>query len=75
MRRRKCKGQASIEFAAVLIIIFFLVYGLIRIFRWAGLDLAERRWAAEMRGSSMEQQLAPNFYRPKRLHTVFESGN
>ena len=45
MKSFKSYAQSTIEFTFVLIVIFFLVYGLIRIFRWAGMDLAERRWA------------------------------
>ena len=71
------KAQSTIEFTFVLIVIFFLSYGLLRIFRWAGMDLAERRWAHEQllaNGTTAEQQLAPDFYRPKRLHIMFKGG-
>ena len=72
------KGQSTIEFTFTLIVIFFLAYGLIRVFRWVGLDMAERRWAQEqsitLNGTSAEQQLAPDFYRPKRLHVSFKDG-
>ena len=70
-------GQSTIEFTFTLIVICFLAYGLIRVFRWAGMDLAERRWAHEQslaNGATVEQQLAPDFYRPKRLHVTFKGG-
>ena len=68
-------AQSTIEFTFVMVIIFLLAYGLIRIFRWAGLDLAERRWAHEQiitdKSLSTEQQLAPEFYRPKRINSSY----
>ena len=39
------RAQSTIEFTFAMIIVLLLVFGLIRIFRWAGMDLAERRWA------------------------------
>ncbi len=46
-RRRPRSAQVTIEFAFCLIIVAVLVYGLVRAFRWAGLDLAERRAKAD----------------------------
>ena len=75
IRRRRISGQSTIEFTFVLIVILFLAYGMIRIFRWAGMDLAERRWANDKVMTdpklSTEEQLAPDFYRPKRLNSVY----
>jgi hypothetical protein len=68
-------AQSTMEFTFVLIVIFFMVYGLIRVFRWGGMDLAERRWAHDTTLSNeslpMENRLAPDFYRPKRINSVF----
>ena len=70
----KTQAQSTIEFTFVLIVIFFLAYGLVRVFRWAGMDLAERRWAHEDvltdPTSNTDQQLNPDFYRPKRMNSV-----
>lgn len=71
---RNNKGQSTIEFTFALIVIFFIVYGLIKVFAWGGFDLAERRWAHEKqltKDASTEEQLAPDFYRPKRINSVF----
>lgn len=38
-------GQALIEFAFCMIVILLMIYGTIMVFRWTGLDLAERRAA------------------------------
>ena len=65
------KAQSTIEFTFVLIVIFFMVYGLIRIFRWAGMDLANRRywqesvmWGTSQGGDPASQLSAGDFYQP-----------
>ena len=68
-------GQSTIEFTFVMIAILLLTYGLIRIFCWAGLDLAERRFTHEQvltNGATAVEQLVPDFYRPKRLNSVYK---
>ncbi|MBI4308989.1 MAG: pilus assembly protein [Candidatus Omnitrophica bacterium] len=76
MKNSPKRGQSTIEFTFVLVVIIFLVYGLIRVFRWAGMDLAERRFAYEksFSGNTVEEQLRPDFYRSKRLHMTFKDG-
>jgi hypothetical protein len=37
-------AQSTIEFAFAMIIIMFLIYGMVQVFRWAGMDLAQRRY-------------------------------
>lgn len=72
--RIKKKAQATVEFTFALIVIFFITYGLIKVFRWSGFDLAERRWAHETLLTSdvpTEQQLRPDFYRSKRINSVY----
>lgn len=75
---RKTLGQSSIEFTFALVVIFLLAYGLIRIFRWVGMDLAERRWEHEQvltnQSLSPQEQVKPDFYRPKRINSVFQRG-
>ena len=71
----KTRAQSTIEFTFVMIVILLLAYGLIRVFRWVGMDLAERRWTHEQvltGGATTQEQLAPDFYRPKRLNSVFK---
>ena len=71
----KIRGQSTIEFTFVLIVIFFLTYGLIRAFRWAGMDLAERRWTQDHTLTNCQGDQTPclssDFYRPKRIGGVF----
>jgi hypothetical protein len=42
--REKTKAQSTLEFTFGMIVIVFLVYGMVQIFRWAGMDLVQRRW-------------------------------
>ena len=71
------KAQSTIEFTFVLIVIFLMAFGLIRVFRWAGMDLAERRWAHDHTLANeqltTEEQLNPDFYRPKRMNSVYRN--
>ena len=39
------KGQVMLEFAFCMIILFLMMYGIIMIFRWVGLDLGQRQQA------------------------------
>ncbi len=79
-------GQVTVEFAFCLIIVAVLMYGLVKAFRWAGLDLAERRLASEtdltmnidenwdpaaVNVSGPARQLVSNYYKTKRMSLVF----
>ena len=41
------KAQSTIEFTFAMIAIMFLIYGMVMVFRWAGMDLAQRRFAQD----------------------------
>ena len=41
---KNIKAQSTIEFTFAVIAIMFLIYGMIQVFRWAGMDLANRRF-------------------------------
>ena len=41
------KAQSTIEFTFAMIAIMFLVYGMVMVFRWAGMDLANRRFVQD----------------------------
>ena len=41
------KAQSTIEFTFAVIVIMFLIYGMIQVFRWAGMDLANRRFVQD----------------------------
>lgn len=42
--RENIKAQSTIEFTFAVIAIMFLIYGMVMVFRWAGMDLAQRRY-------------------------------
>ena len=42
-------GQVTIEFTFCMVVVMLMVYGVIMVFRWTGVDLADRRIAHEKR--------------------------
>ncbi len=38
------KAQSTIEFTFAMVVIMFFIYGMVQVFRWAGMDLAQRRY-------------------------------
>lgn len=41
------KAQSTIEFTFAVIVVMFLIYGMVQVFRWAGMDLAQRRYVQD----------------------------
>jgi hypothetical protein len=41
------KAQSTLEFTFGVVVTMFIIYGLVQVFRWAGMDLAQRRWAQD----------------------------
>jgi len=76
-------AQSAIEFTFCMVIVTLLAYGVMKAFRWVGLDLAERRAAHdgiitapidEGWGDFEDgplKQLSPGFYRRKKMGLVF----
>ena len=79
-------GQVTVEFTFCMVIVILLMYAVVKAFRWAGVDLAERRAASEgtfitninekwantlVNTQGPGKQLVSNFYRTKRLGMVF----
>ena len=77
--RLKTRAQSTIEFTFTMIIVLLLVYGLVRVFRWTALDLADRRIAHETvledNRLSTRLQVDPNFSRPRKIHGIFHGFN
>jgi hypothetical protein len=46
-RSFKTVAQSTIEFTFAVVGIMFLIYGMVMVFRWAGMDLANRRFMQE----------------------------
>ena len=83
---KRSPAQVSIEFTFCMIIIVMLMYGIVKAFRWAGMDLAERRAAndqifsinineqwetGKINTEGVAKQLVANFYRTKSMVLVF----
>ena len=79
-------AQVTIEFTFCMIVIVLLMYALVKAFRWAGMDLAERRasndqiftvsinedWGSGLINTEGPgKQLVSDFYRTKRMGLVF----
>ncbi len=67
------RGQSTIEFVFALIAGMFLLYGMVQVFRWVGMDMAQRQYAynasfnkAMTTGNT--EQLQSVVYRPSRLN-------
>jgi hypothetical protein len=73
-RRRGAPGQVIIEFTFCLIIVLLMIYGVTKVFFWAGRDLVERRKAHDellISGGSPPQQIAPDFYTPVKMNAIW----
>ena len=71
--RGKSKAQSTVELTFVMIAICLLAYGMVRILRFIGMDLGERRWTQEdtlTTGNDVLRQLSPDFYRAKRMNSA-----
>jgi hypothetical protein len=56
------KAQSTIEFTFAMVVVVFLIYGMVMVFRWAGMDLANRRISQDNSltyGSNPYSQLNP----------------
>jgi len=82
---RTHKGQVILEFCLCMFIILLMIYALIEILRWTGLDLYSRRKAHEnnLRKAISEdysasapthgplKQISPYFYSSRDMHAVW----
>ena len=41
------KGQATIEFTFAMVVIALVIFGLIKVYQWTGMDYAEHAWDRE----------------------------
>ena len=71
MTTQKKNGQVVLEYAAGMTILCVIIAGMIAIFRWGLMDMAERRYDhdAVLKNSALltEEQLNPNFHQTRRL--------
>jgi len=85
-KARLISAQVIIEFTFSMIIIFLMIYGLMMIFRWTGMDLAFRRISHEDvltntieraytdPGDGPLKQLSPYFHTPTKMNAVWDEG-
>ncbi len=77
------RAQVIIEYTFCMIIVFLMIYAAIKIFRWTGLDLAERRKNHDAvlisnidrndgsTGGPLKQ-IDPYFSRPIKMNTIWD---
>jgi Flp pilus assembly protein TadG len=74
MEQKNKKGQVILEFMFCMFVLFFMIYGIIEIFRWTGTDMAQARRAHEdllkNRALSSEAQIDPDFYTPSPFRAL-----
>ena len=73
--RMRVSGQSTIEFAFAMMVTLILVFALFMVFRWVGLDYADRRITHEkiLTDDTLrpEQQLVPDFYKPRKIDAAY----
>ena len=78
------KAQSTLEFTFAMIVILFLIYGMVQVFRWSGMDLAQRRFAFDNSitadpGADPAKQLSGDFDRVQPMaasyHGTVADGN
>ena len=77
------EGQVFIEFTFCFVVILLMLFSIIMVLRWAGVDLAQRRRAHDetiVRGSVPDgrtdarvpmRQMDPYFYNPVKMNAVW----
>ena len=72
---KKKKAQSITEFSAGMVVLCLILYGMVEIFRWGMMDLAERRFDHDRsfsnRTLSTESQLNPNFHDVRPMDTLW----
>ena len=73
--KRNKRGQSTIEFTFAMTVALIMLFALLMVFRWVGLDLADRRFTHDRTLSNFalrpEQQLNPDFYKPRKIDAAY----
>lgn len=73
------KGQSTIEFTFAMMVTLILVVALLLVFKWVGMDYANRRFTHDQTLSNdllrPEQQLNPDFYRTRKIDATYRGLN
>ena len=69
------KAQSIIEFTAGMVILCLIIYGMVEIFRWGMMDMAERRFDHDhsllSQAGNTQQQLDPNFHQTRPMDALW----
>lgn len=77
-------GQITLEFLFCMVVVLLMIYGIIYVFRWTGVDLAQRRIAHDTRIGNFrssigprtaheeERQMDPYFYTPVGMDAIWK---
>ena len=69
------KGQVILEFTFCMIIVLLMIYGVVKVFHWAGEDMVERRKAHDgtLRAATLPvHQIDPYFYTPVKMNAIWD---
>ena len=85
VRRNPKNAQVSVEFMFCMMIVLLMIYATVMIFRWAGVDLIERRRSHDFLlysdiqqsygsfGAGPAKQIDPYFYEPVKMNAIFNN--
>ena len=69
------KGQVILEFTFCMIVVLLMIFGVMKVFHWAGKDIVERRIAHDdllFSEVSPRDQIDPYFYAPVKMNAIWE---
>ena len=74
--RFQCRrGQMTMEFTFSMVMIMLMIFALVMVFRWSGMDIAERRLSHDEvltdPGRDQLEQVDPNFHLPTEFGATF----
>ncbi len=73
--KKNKKGQVILEFTFSLIVIMLLLYGTMMVFRWSGVDLADRIITHNnvlINGGGSLDQINPYFYKGTPMNSMWD---
>jgi hypothetical protein len=70
--RENIKAQSTIEFTFAMITIVFIIYSMVMVFRWTGMDLAQRRFSQD-NSITMDLTNVPNGDPAAQLNSDIDS--
>ena len=70
------KAQSTVEFTFAMIVVMFLIYGMVQVFRWVGMDLAQRQYLQDntlvtLANADPASELSPVFDQGLPLAAVY----